>query len=256
MKLSFTNSLRHNPICSFGNLDWNKYYWKKPRRKIEYEEKYWGKILDPDGKKRNLTEEWDDEARRTKYLLDGINLIRPGKLLDVGCGPGFFLSTVSNKWDKYGIDISKKALEYCSKYAKTTCSEFVGTFRENTFNAVTMNHVIEHLNKPEEFIEEAKRILKKDGLLIIATPDFDSTCARRFGLNFRMLHDKGHISLFTSFSLIQLLEDIGFGIIHMRYPYFETEYFTKENLKRLFNTKKISPPFYGNHVVVYARCEK
>jgi len=254
--MKLTNSLRNNPVCPFGNLEWKGYYWKYPRKKIGYEEEYWGVVLDPDGKERNLVGEWEDEARRTKYLLDVIKILKPGRLLDVGCGPGFFLSTVGDEWDKYGIDISKKALEYCSKYAKTIHTNFLDAFEENKFDVVVMNHVIEHLEKPVKYIEEAKKILVNDGILMIATPDFDSACARHFGLNFRMLSDKGHISLFTSASLIKLLEDKGFEMIHVRYPFFETEYFNKENLDRLFDTTKVSPPFYGNHMVAYARCKK
>ena len=93
-----------------------------------------------------------------------------------------------------------------------------------------------------------------DGMhFIIATPDFDSACARKFKNEFRMLHDKGHISLFTTYSLIKLLEDKEFEIIKIDYPFFETRWFTEENLMRMFDTSKVSPPFYGSHVVVFCR---
>ena len=77
-----------------------------------------------------------------------------------------------------------------------------------------------------------------------------------FKQNFRMLHDKGHISLFTSFSLIALLEDNGFEIIKVEYPFFETQWFNSDNLNRMFDTTKVSPAFYGSHVVVFCRVIK
>ena len=68
-----------------------------------------------------------------------------------------------------------------------------------------------------------------------------------------MLHDKTHVSLFSDFSLKNLLEDFGFVVDRIEYPFFETKYFTNENLLRLFDTSKISPPFYGNIMSLYAR---
>ncbi len=44
----------------------------------------------------------------------------------------------------------------------------------------------------------------------------------------------------------RLLRDFGFVIDKVDYPFFETRYFTPENLMRLFDINKISPPFYGN----------
>lgn len=67
-----------------------------------------------------------------------------------------------------------------------------------------------------------------------------------------MLHDKGHINLFTSLSLIKMLEDTGFQIAEVEYPYFNTRWFTRENLLRMLDNSKVSPPFYGNHVIVVA----
>ena len=115
-----------------------------------------------------------------------------------------------------------------------------------------MNHVIEHVENPLEYVKAAYRTLKAGGVFIVGTPDFDSGCARRFKNNYRMLHDKGHIRLFTSTSLIKMLEDYQFRIIHVEYPYFDSVWFTKENLLRMVDASKVSPPFYGNHVTVFA----
>ena len=64
--------------------------------------------------------------------------------------------------------------------------------------------------------------------------------------------DKTHISLFSDFSLRDLLEHSGFQVDKIDYPFFETEYFTKENLNRIFDTSKMSPAFYGNFMTLYA----
>lgn len=247
-------SFRDNPVCPFGELVWEKYYWVRPQRQEPlYESDYWGEVEDPDGRERNLMEEWGQQVKNLAHLVDFLDDVEPGKILDVGCGPGFLLSALNERWDRYGADVSQTALEHCSKYAKVFCGKLPELgFDDDTFDVVVMNHVIEHLSQPLEYMLEVRRILKGGGVFIVATPDFDSACARRFGNNFRMLHDKGHISLFTSFSLVKMLEDFSFEVIHVEYPFFETDWFTPENMNRMFDESAISPPFYGNHVMAYS----
>ncbi|MBI2062877.1 MAG: class I SAM-dependent methyltransferase [Candidatus Yanofskybacteria bacterium] len=248
--------MRKNPICPFGDLAWKKYYWFYPRRTPHYEKSYWGEAVDPDGNKRNLLKEWDQQVKNRKHIAGFLKQVKPGRILDIGCGPGFLLSVLDKKWDKYGTDISKSktALDICSKYARVYQGELPRiNFNKKYFDVVVLNHVIEQLPKPLEYIKEIKRILKKGGVLIIETPDFDSGCARRFKKNFRLLHDSDHVSLFTSFSLVKMLEDYGFEIMRVEYPFFDSAYFTKENLLRLFDNKKVSPPFYGNNIFVCSR---
>ena len=55
-------------------------------------------------------------------------------------------------------------------------------------------------------------------------------------------------------SMHRFLRDHGFVIDRVEYPFFETRHFTLENLARLFDTSKISPPFYGNFMTFY--CHK
>ncbi len=114
-----------------------------------------------------------------------------------------------------------------------------------------MHHVIEHMADPVTNLEFGCRILKPGGHLILSTPDFDSGCARRFGANYRLLHDRTHISLFSNDSMHRFLRDYGFQILRADYPFFETRHFTEESLLRLFDPNKISPPFYGNFMTFY-----
>ena len=91
---------------------------------------------------------------------------------------------------------------------------------------------------------------------MLETPNFDSAAFRLFGEKFRLLNDPTHISLFTNESMTRLLNDQGFKIERIEYPYFDTEYFNKKNLLKMLNYKKgnISPPFYGS--VMFFVCKK
>ncbi len=227
---------------------------RKAPEQVDYEQNYWGTIVDPDGNVRNRLEE------RERYLEDIaeevklINELKVGKILDVGCGLGCLLSGVGDNWEKYGVEVSQFAAEHANKWGEIFCGELKeANYRDDNFDVVVLYHVIEHVEKPVDLLLEIKRILKRGGYLILGTPDFDSGCARRFGENYRLLQDKTHINLFTNESMHRFLYEYGFEIEHVRYPFFETRYFTEENLLRLFDTNKISPPFYGNFMTFYCR---
>lgn len=221
-------------------------------------QEYWGIVRDPDGNVRNRSEERQKHNDDIKYIIDYVNSINPGKILDVGCGPGWLLSSISSGWEKHGNEMDKKAINLCkdNSIAFTTKDITNNIYEPNYFDIIILHHVIEHVPDPIKFILAVKKILKSGGKLILGTPDFDSGCARLFRSNYRLLHDPTHISLFSNESMHRLLRDHGFNILKVEYPFFETRYFNIENLSRLFDTKRISPPFYGNFMTFYAICKK
>ncbi len=217
-----------------------------------YEKDYWHSI-DPDGTKRNSEDECQRKLEDCKEELHYINCLPPGNILDIGCGLGFVLFGIGSLWNKHGVDVSKWAVEYASKYGAI----FQGTlqqanYKSNIFDVVILYQSLEHIPNPIEVLIECRRILKPCGKLIINTPDFKCGLADRFGDNFRFLNDGSHVSLFDTLGLFRLLTDLDFEIEKISYPYFNTVHFTKENLLRLFDTSKTSPPFYGNLMSVYS----
>ncbi len=222
-------------------------------KKDAYDLRYWKNIIDPDGKHRDKTKEREKRIASCKEELDYINNLIPGKVLDVGCGLGFLLSGIDDKWEKHGVEISEFGANYAKKYGKVLCGVLqAAEYESDSFDVVLIYHVIEHMKNPISELKEIKRILKPGGKLILGTPDFNCGLAKRFKYNFRLLKDLTHISLFDTFGLYRLLTDLFFEVEKASYPFFDTEYFTKENLLRLFDTSKISPPFYGNFVTFYA----
>src|SRR5262249_825028 len=78
------------------------------------------------------------------------------------------------------------------------------------FDAITMNHVIEHLHTPIGILRICAELLKPGGQISIATPNFDSRCHQIFGRHWFGLQAPTHLSIFTPKSLRQMLEATGF----------------------------------------------
>lgn len=237
-----------------NRLSQKSYYKTRPLiQKPHYEENYWGETIDPDGQKRNKIAEKTQHIEDAKSVIDYLNSLPGGKLLEVGCGFGFIMSAIQDKWEKHGTELSQYAANIAKDYAQIHLGPLTEmTFPDHTFDAALMYHSIEHIPAPLDYIEKVYSLLKVGGKLIIGTPDFDCITAQRFKENFRLLHDETHVSLFSTDSLRQMLLDFGFGIERIEHPFFETRHFTEDNLRRLFDTTKTSPPFYRNVVNIYA----
>lgn len=122
---------------------------------------------------------------KQKALNDKVKLVtkyKPGKgtLLDIGAGTGDFLAIAKkNGWHVIGTEPNEKA----KNIAKTKGASFtdsIASIEDNTFDAITMWHVLEHVPDINQQISELKRILKPDGVIIIAVPNFKSYDAKYY----------------------------------------------------------------------------
>jgi len=218
---------------------------------------YWNTPSDPDGVVRDRLNERQRDIENTSTELAFVNQLKPGKILDVGCGPGSFLSAIGSQWKKFGLEVSRPAAQIAKQYGEISTKTLEKSgYTDQYFDVIFCHHVIEHIEDPVSFISELRRILAHDGWLIIATPDFDNGCARKFGKRYRLLKDETHISLFSRESFTRLLRDHGFFIRDMDFPYFDIRYFSADNLLRMIDDdgEQLSPPFYGNLMTFY--CNK
>lgn len=101
-----------------------------------------------------------------------------GRLLDLGCGYGFFMDLARDRgWDVYGVDSSKIATKYAAEELDLNvfCGEIDEiNFPETFFDVVVMWCVLEHLPDPMQNLRKVYRILSKDGLLVTRTPNMES----------------------------------------------------------------------------------
>lgn len=142
----------------------------------------------------------------------------PGRLLDVGCGPGFFMARAAREgWSVQGIDVSAEAANYGEEYLglkiRVGTPENVGDLWCNRFHVITMFHLLEHLPDPVAALCAVGNALRKKGTLVVTVPNIGSSEARYFGADWKGLDLPYHLYHFDPRSLSQILEKAGFEVL-------------------------------------------
>ncbi|WP_026727337.1 class I SAM-dependent methyltransferase [Flavobacterium denitrificans] len=120
-------------------------------------------------------------ALKNKLNLINSEQSQKGKILDIGAGTGDFLLTAKNDgWNVIGIEPSDRA-KNIAKQKGISFVEEISELENNSFDVITMWHVLEHVPNLENQIEELKRLLKPTGTLIVAVPNFKSFDAKHYG---------------------------------------------------------------------------
>ena len=147
------------------------------------------------------------------YLHD----LTPGRLLDVGCGDGVYLNRMRQRgWKVEGIDFDQKAVKNAKiRFGlELRCGDLAeAKFPDNSFDAITMSHVIEHVPNPVEFLKEARRVLKPGGRVVILTPNTKSNGLKEFGEVWFSLDAPRHLNLYNPDNLSDCAGRAGFKLI-------------------------------------------
>jgi SAM-dependent methyltransferase len=144
-----------------------------------------------------------------------------GRVLDIGCGPGFFLAHgVSMGWDVEGVEPSEHASEYARQLGvKCLTANFDATAvtRLGKYHVVQINQAIEHIPHPGRVIDLCRSLLEPGGVLcIIAANDFNPLqgVARKIhGITDWWVIPPEHLNYFSLTSLSALMERHNFDIV-------------------------------------------
>jgi SAM-dependent methyltransferase len=187
---------------------------------------YWSENNINDARKKTFT----DDVRR-------YNLIKQFKfesILDFGCGNGGFLYLCNDiQHEKYGVELNNDMVRYLNDTKIKTYKNVSDVPKEN-FDIITMFHVLEHLCDPIKTLNELKKKMHKDSLLIIEVPHANDILISYYNNNEFKKNTfwSEHLILHTQKSLENLLMNVGFLdisiVFEQRYNFFNhTHWITK-----------------------------
>lgn len=157
-------------------------------------------------------------TQKFEQVLDHVErLVSPGRLLDVGAGPGFMVAAARDRgWDATGVDLNAWAAEYAREelgveVRRASLEE--AEVGNGELDALCMLDLIEHVTDPHAVLAEAARVLRPGGVLAILTPDAGSPVSRALGGRWpEVQRPPEHVVLFSVTGLAAVLEASGFGV--------------------------------------------
>ncbi len=164
------------------------------------------------------------KAIRDKVKL--INSYQPlkGKILDIGAGTGDFLLECKNQnWDILGIEPNDKAKGIAVgkgiKFGDT-----IEKLESNSFDVITMWHVLEHVPDVEHQVAELKRLLKPSGTIIIAVPNFKSYDANYYKEFWAAYDVPRHLWHFSKTAIEKLFDKQNMNLEDIKPMWFDSFY--------------------------------
>ena len=182
-----------------------------------------------------------NHGHKSKYAL--INKFQKnGKsILDIGCATGEFLNFFKEKgWNVLGIEPGTNARKFAEENYKLDVydEEKLGKLSDNSFDVVTMWHVLEHVPKLNERILELKRIVKDEGILVIAVPNCNSYDAVFYQKFWAAYDVPRHLYHFSTDTLKMLFKKHELSIIKIAPMKFDSFYVSL--LSEKYKSKKPS----------------
>jgi 2-polyprenyl-3-methyl-5-hydroxy-6-metoxy-1,4-benzoquinol methylase len=163
-------------------------------------------------------------------------------ILDVGCGWGNFLQVMKNSHLPYlGVDLSPTAVKICQE-KKLNCQEAdlinLSKTKSQQYSAITLFQVIEHIKNPLEYLKATKKLLKKNGILLITTPNNRSPLRHLFGSRWSVYNTPSHYFFYSKKSLERLLKAAGFSSFRVKIDHFR--FFSLSYILQRIFKKKLS----------------
>lgn len=196
---------------------------------------------------------------------------KKGNLLDIGAGTGDFLSYAKSKnWQVVGIEPSQKAKELAQKKG-VSFVENTEELSDNSFDVITMWHVLEHVEDLDKQLSELKRISKPDGIIVIAVPNFKSYDAKFYKEHWAAYDVPRHLWHFSKTAIIKLFLEKEIQLLKIRPMYFDSFYVSllsekyktgKMNYLKAFfvglfsNLKGMSSKEFSSHIYVLTNTKK
>lgn len=162
-----------------------------------------------------------------KNLLFSITGKTKGDILDYGCGTGSFLQAMkSSGWAIKGIEADPGARQKAAALTLANIEDpsILGELNEDSFDVITLWHVLEHVHDLQKTLDHFFRILKKDGVLVIAVPNHQSLDAAHYGKYWAAYDVPRHLYHFSPLSMEKLLNAHRFKLQKILPMWFDAFY--------------------------------
>ena len=217
-------SNRRTPIHKEGDFIMNRciscgFIYMSPRPDksfiIKFYQHYLPKNSDEIYKWKKMTEKVFEKAAN---FIES-NTKRKGKILDVGCGFGFFVKEMKERgWEAEGVDLSAYAINFGRKYNLSLFKSTIWDmhYPDDYFDVITAFYLIEHLEDPLGFIKEVLRILKPGGIFLARYPHTTpiKNMLAFFKIKNHLYNMPAHLSDFSPKKIKEVLEGVGFKNVY------------------------------------------
>ena len=144
---------------------------------------------------------------------------KTNKILDVGCGNGWFLEEARKRgWEVYGTEYSETAIKICKeKGIEMIQGQLLSdTFSEDKFDVITSFEVLEHINNPIEDTSHIYSFLRKGGQFYVTTPNFNSLLRFHLKQDYNVITYPEHLSYYTKKTINKLFKNQGFKKVKLQ----------------------------------------
>jgi len=156
---------------------------------------------------------------KKKRIVKKLTELKTGRLLDIGSGTGHFLAAMKNAgWNAKGIEINDKAREFSiARFGlEVLLPEKISNLDPESFDCITLWHVLEHFQDPVEYAASIWHLLKPNGVCIVALPNCSSYDAAHFGSFWAAWDVPRHLWHFTPETFGKFSEKTGFKLARIR----------------------------------------
>lgn len=165
-----------------------------------------------DGQKADIEKNFLDKRPLQDVRVERIKdiLIKANSLMEIGCGPGYFLDAAKKYVDNVvGLEKNKAEASYVRENLNIDC------FSDNTelkqkFDVIVLHHVLEHVLSPKEFLKSYLKFLNKGGYLIIEVPNLNNPIVTLYNSNSfkNFWYQEPHLYYFNKYSLGNILKTL------------------------------------------------
>ncbi len=165
--------------------------------------------------------------KQKRKLVETVTGKAGGTILDIGCGTGEFLGTMKRAgWDTLGLEPDEGARTMAAQQQDVTVREPDHLFAMNgpQFDVISMWHVLEHVHRLHENLQQIRSLIHPRGVLLIAVPNYQSGDAEHYGKEWAAYDVPRHLYHFSAPNMKALLGQHGFEVKELRHMPFDAFY--------------------------------